>query len=431
MRELQTPQQAAQWLRQQVRGQLRIDSRRVQAGDGFIAWPGAATDGRQYMAQALAQGAAACLMEREGSEPWHRLEPADQLAALPGLKHSTGWVADAYYERPSQRLRVLAVTGTNGKTTLTEFLAFAHKRAGRNAVACGNIGLPLTTLAADPAVSAAGLLPIVEVSSFQSEDLRHFRPEAVLWTNLDEDHLDRHGDMEGYFRAKHKLVERLLPAGILVVGESVVAHARALGIALPDETLVARREDVAGSVPAGSPFATWPQLENWALAVRYWEARGLPPAALEDAARLFRTGPHRLRKVAESGLVEFWNDSKGTNFHAVLAALAQFSVPVRWIGGGKWKGGDLRRFAENVAPLVDSAWLIGETAPELERHFLSLGRPVRRFDSLQDAVLAAAKDAPAPTVVLLSPGFSSFDMFRSYAERGVVFERAAAALARR
>ena len=116
MRELQSPQQAAQWLRQQVRGQLHIDSRRVQAGDGFIAWPGAATDGRQYMAQALAQGAAACLMEREGSEPWQTLEPSDRLAALSGLKHSTGWVADAYYEQPSQRLRVLAVTGTNGKT---------------------------------------------------------------------------------------------------------------------------------------------------------------------------------------------------------------------------------------------------------------------------------------------------------------------------
>jgi UDP-N-acetylmuramoylalanine--D-glutamate ligase len=106
-------------------------------------------------------------------------------------------------------------------------------------------------------------------------------------------------------------------------------------------------------------------------------------------------------------------------------------VPVRWIGGGKWKGGDLRRFAENVAPLVDSAWLIGETAPELHRHFAAVGRQSRCFASLQDAVIAAAKEAPAPSVVLLSPGFSSFDMFRSYVERGVVFERAAAALARR
>ncbi|MFM7209935.1 MAG: UDP-N-acetylmuramoyl-L-alanine--D-glutamate ligase [Verrucomicrobiota bacterium] len=323
----------------------------------------------------------------------------------------------------------VAVTGTNGKTTLTEFLAFAFKRASLDAVACGNVGLPLTSL--HRTASTGSFLAVVEVSSFQAEDLRHFTPEAVLWTNFDEDHLDRHGDLETYFRAKFKLIERMMPGGILVVGESVAAHARRFGIELPESVIVATRAEAAPTVPAGSPFDSWPQLENWAVAVAYWRARGLPLRVLEESARIFRLAPHRLRKVAEASGVEFWNDSKGTNFHAVLAALAQFSVPVRWIGGGKWKGGDLRRFAENVAPLVDSAWLIGETAPELERHFLSLGRPVRRFDSLQDAVLAAAKDAPAPTVVLLSPGFSSFDMFRSYAERGVVFERAAAALARR
>jgi len=323
----------------------------------------------------------------------------------------------------------VAVTGTNGKTTLTEFLAFAFKRASLDAVACGNVGLPLTSL--HRTASTGSFLAVVEVSSFQAEDLRHFTPEAVLWTNFDEDHLDRHGDLETYFRAKFKLIERMMPGGILVVGESVAAHARRFGIELPESVIVATRAEAAPTVPAGSPFDSWPQLENWAVAVAYWRVRGLPLRVLEESARIFRLAPHRLRKVAEASGVEFWNDSKGTNFHAVLAALAQFSVPVRWIGGGKWKGGDLRRFAENVAPLVDSAWLIGETAPELERHFLSLGRPVRRFDSLQDAVLAAAKDAPAPTVVLLSPGFSSFDMFRSYAERGVVFERAAAALARR
>ncbi|MBM3825111.1 MAG: UDP-N-acetylmuramoyl-L-alanine--D-glutamate ligase [Verrucomicrobia bacterium] len=323
----------------------------------------------------------------------------------------------------------VAVTGTNGKTTLTELLAFAFKRASLDAVACGNVGLPLTSL--HRTVSTGSFLAVVEVSSFQAEDLRHFTPEAVLWTNFDEDHLDRHGDLETYFRAKFKLIERMAPGGILVVGESVAAHARRFGIELPESVIVATRAEAATTVPAGSPFDSWPQLENWAVAVAYWRARGLPLRVLEESASIFRLAPHRLRKVAEASGVEFWNDSKGTNFHAVLAALAQFSVPVRWIGGGKWKGGDLRRFAENVAPLVDSAWLIGETAPELERHFLSLERPVRRFDSLQDAVLAAAKDAPAPTVVLLSPGFSSFDMFRSYAERGVVFERAAAALARR
>jgi len=323
----------------------------------------------------------------------------------------------------------VAVTGTNGKTTLTEFLSFAFKRASLDAVACGNVGLPLTAL--HRTASSGSFLAVVEVSSFQSEDLRHFTPEAVLWTNFDEDHLDRHGDLETYFRAKFKLIERMMPGGILVVGESVAEHARTFGIELPESAVVAKRADAAPTVPEGSGFDSWPQLENWAVAAAYWRARGLPLRVLEESARIFRLAPHRLRKVAEAAGVEFWNDSKGTNFHAVLAALAQFSVPVRWIGGGKWKGGDLGRFAGKVAPLIDSAWLIGETAPELHRQFAALGRQSRCFPSLQDAVVAAAKDAPAPSVILLSPGFSSFDMFRGYAERGVVFERAAAALARR
>jgi UDP-N-acetylmuramoylalanine--D-glutamate ligase len=323
----------------------------------------------------------------------------------------------------------VAVTGTNGKTTITEFLSFAFKRAGLDAIACGNVGLPLTSL--HRTVSNGSFLAVVEVSSFQAEDLRHFTPEAVLWTNFDEDHLDRHGELESYFRAKYRLIERMMPGGILVVGESVVAAARVFGIELPAETLVATRAEVTDTVPAGSVFDSWPQRENWALLVKYWQARGLPLRQLEEAARLFRIPPHRLRKVAENKGVEFWNDSKGTNFHAVEAALSQFSVPVRWIGGGKWKGGDLARFVRRIAPLIDSACLIGETAEELKRHFDELGKSARCYPSLQDAVVGAAKDAQGPAVILLSPGFSSFDQFRGYAERGLVFERAATALAQR
>lgn len=323
----------------------------------------------------------------------------------------------------------IAITGTNGKTTLTEFLSFAHKRAGLNSIACGNIGLPLTSLANTS--SNAAFLAVVEVSSFQGEDLRHFTPEIVLWINFDEDHLDRHGDLESYFRAKFKLVERMIPGGTLIVGESVVAHAQKFGISLPPETMVATRDEVTGKIPAGSIFESWPQRENWALAVKYWQARGIPMHILEESAKLFRASPHRLKKVAEARGIEFWNDSKGTNFHAVYAALSQFDVPVRWIGGGKWKGGDLQRFATQVSPCIESAYLIGETAPELLKTFESLGRPAHIYNSLQDAVVAAAKDAHGPMIILLSPGFSSFDQFASYAERGIVFERAASALSHR
>ena len=404
---------------------------------------GGGVSGQAVAASLASAGFASVIYDEKGDNPdFGPAEAArhDLLVYSPGFAQSHPWLLAArraglmclteldfgalLWTGPA-----LAVTGTNGKTTLTEFLSFAFKRSGQDAVACGNVGLPLTTL--HRTVSNGSFLAVVEVSSFQAEDLRHFTPEAVLWTNFDEDHLDRHGDLESYFRAKYKLIERMMPGGILVVGESVVAAARRFGIELPPEAIVATRAAAADTVPAGSMFDTWPQRENWAVASCYWQARGLAPRLLEEAARIFRPAPHRLRKVAEGQGVEFWNDSKGTNFHAVEAALAQFGVPVRWIGGGKWKGGDLAAFAARIAPRIEAAYLIGETAPELLRHFEALGRPARAFASLQDAVVAAAKDAHGPTAILLSPGFSSFDMFRGYAERGTVFERAAQALAQR
>jgi len=223
MRELQTPQQAAQWLRQQVRGQLHIDSRRVQAGDGFIAWPGAATDGRQYMAQAFAQGAAACLMEREGSEPWQTLEPSDRLAALAGLKHSTGWVADAYYEQPSDRLRVLAVTGTNGKTSTACWLAQALGALGQPCGVVGTLGVGLwpelqsTGMTTPDPVSlqhafvqmldAGARHCAIEASSIGLAEHRldGTRIRTAIFTNFTQDHLDYHGSMAAYWQAKQAL----------------------------------------------------------------------------------------------------------------------------------------------------------------------------------------------------------------------------------
>jgi UDP-N-acetylmuramoyl-L-alanyl-D-glutamate--2,6-diaminopimelate ligase len=132
MKILHSPQAAAHWLRQRVSGELRTDSREVRPGDAFIAWPGAATDGRLYLKSSLQQGATACVLACEGSEPWQALADEDlaehkmeRLACMADLKAQTGLLADAYYERPSEELAVLAVTGTNGKTSTTWWLAQA------------------------------------------------------------------------------------------------------------------------------------------------------------------------------------------------------------------------------------------------------------------------------------------------------------------
>ena len=225
MVELQAPVQAAQWLRTHVRGELRTDSRRVQPGDGFIAWPGAATDGRQYMAQAFAQGASACLMQSEGREPWQDLQPADRLAALPGLKALTGLVADAYYEAPTRDLHVLAVTGTNGKTSSACWLAqiLAHPAIGQSCGVVGTLGVGLwpelvytgmTT--PDPVLlqrsfrqmlQAGARWCAIEASSIGIAEHRldGTRIRTAVFTNLTQDHLDYHGSMQAYWAAKRQL----------------------------------------------------------------------------------------------------------------------------------------------------------------------------------------------------------------------------------
>jgi len=225
MRELHTPQEAARWLHQRVTGVLRTDSRQVQPGDGFIAWPGAVTDGRQYLDKALAQGAAACLMAAEGSEPWHALQPTDRLAAMPGLKAMTGLVADAYYEQPSRRFDVLAVTGTNGKTSTAWWLAQAlgSPELQRSCALVGTLGVgvlpqlevtgmttpdPVLMQARFRAFADAGVgFCAIEASSIGLAEHRldGTRIRTAIFTNFTQDHLDYHGSMDAYWTAKRAL----------------------------------------------------------------------------------------------------------------------------------------------------------------------------------------------------------------------------------
>jgi UDP-N-acetylmuramoylalanine--D-glutamate ligase len=323
--------------------------------------------------------------------------------------------------------QLVAVTGTNGKTTLTEFLATALRRQGLAAVAAGNIGHPLSRL--DELGATRDRVAVCEISSFQAEGLHFLKPQALLWTNFDEDHLDRYAATREYFAAKWNLVERLAQP-LLFVGESVAKAAKELGYTLPAHAQVVSRHGAEKLVPADSVFAAYPQAENYLLARRYWETLGYPIEVLEETARAFSTRRHRLGRVAELDGVTFWNDSKGTNFHATLAALETFAGPIVWIGGGKSKGGDIPAFAGRVAGRVREAFLIGETASVLAGVFHQRGVPAVVCESLREAVERAhlAGRQSAPCGVLFSPGFSSFDMFHDYAERGLAFEQAVLSL---
>jgi len=320
---------------------------------------------------------------------------------------------------------IVAVTGTNGKTTLTEFLAHALNKTGRRAVAAGNIGYPFSRLVQQEFASDA--VAVCEVSSFQAESLRHLSPAATLWTNLAEDHLERHGSMAAYFDAKARLLAQTLPA-MTWVGSSVIDWAARNGRSVEGVNVVDTSSLPADGRLEGSPFAMHPQRENFALAHAYWHGAGLDEDVLYAAAGGFRLGRHRLAHVTTIGGVMFWNDSKATNFHAVAGALASFDRPVLWIGGGRSKGGDVAGFVRDIASRVSRAYLIGETSDELARGASAAGLTAVRCAGLRDAITRAWHDARPGDPILLSPGFASFDQFKSYEDRGDQFEAIVAEL---
>ena len=225
LHSLTSSQDAVQWLRSRVTGTLRTDSRQVQPGDGFIAWPGGVNDGRAYVASALARGAAACLVEADGASAFDL--PADGVAAFSGLKAATGAIADLWFARPSDALSVVAVTGTNGKTSTAWWLALALSNWKRSAqTGCALVGT--LGIGVPPALESTGMTtpdPVclqqafrgyvdqglaavaIEASSIGIEEHRldGTRIRCAIFTNFTQDHLDYHGSMEGYWAAKAKL----------------------------------------------------------------------------------------------------------------------------------------------------------------------------------------------------------------------------------
>lgn len=317
---------------------------------------------------------------------------------------------------------IVAVTGTNGKTTLTEFLTHALRATDREAYAAGNIGLSLAQLAAQTEGGTPEAIAVVEVSSFQAETMRQFKADATLWTNFAEDHLERHPGLESYFSAKWNLVARTRP-GAVFAGSSVKRFADKFDRPLSDASVVTTENQPPDPRLAGTVFADYPQRENFLLAAAWWRTAGLPLETLFAAARDFRLGQHRLTLVGAQGGVNYWNDSKATNFHAVEAALARFESPVVLIAGGKAKGGDIAGFVHRIAGQVKHAILIGETSAELAFHCSAFRVAHTSCASLAEAVRRATELAKPGDSVLLSPGFASFDQFRGYADRGEQFEK--------
>jgi|UniRef100_UPI00404A1760 UDP-N-acetylmuramoylalanine--D-glutamate ligase len=398
-----------------------------------VAIFGAGLSGQGAEALLLMLGVPSVIYDQKGLEFTTMGATQHQLVVFsPGFPADHPWLVDACasglecmgeldFAALFWRGRVIAITGTNGKTTLTEFITHALLHVCEPAHAMGNIGRPFTRLVADTAGGSEADIAICEVSSFQAETIQRFRAEAVLWTNFGEDHLDRHPNMESYFNAKWCLVTRTAENKVFA-GTSVNRFAKKTNYQLPVAAWIDTEDQPADPQLSQTVFAAYPQRENFLLAAAWWRHTGRDLGKLYEAAQTFRLGRHRMTRVTEIEGVTYWNDSKATNFHAVESALLGFDAPVHLIVGGKSKGGDVAAFVGRIAPRVARLILIGQTRPILasacDMHRVEYGV----CDTLESAVQEAGFAAKPGEHVLLSPGFASFDMFRSYEDRGNQYE---------
>jgi UDP-N-acetylmuramoylalanine--D-glutamate ligase len=329
---------------------------------------------------------------------------------------------------------MVAITGTNGKSTCTELVAAIFNGCGMRSVPCGNHGMSLSEVAASG--EAYDVLAL-EISSFQLETIRDFRAKVSIWLNFAPDHLDRYPGMEEYFAAKARIFENVTSNDVAVVraGETVSSGAAqrvtfsAYG-AEADYTAVGgvfyhqgrRIGDASGLRLRGRH-----NMENVLAALAACQVFGLSHEDMLAAVARYEPPRHRCELVRELNGCEYINDSKATNLHALEACLGAMERPIVLIAGGKDKQLDYTPLRSALQGQVRAMVLIGEIAEQLRATFGDVV-PCHLAKDMADAVQQAAHVAQPGDAVILSPGTSSFDMYTGYAQRGEAFRQAVLSL---
>jgi UDP-N-acetylmuramoylalanine--D-glutamate ligase len=324
----------------------------------------------------------------------------------------------------------IAVTGTNGKTTTTEWIGHLHRQAGAPVAVAGNVGTAASSLVGEV---EPGATVACEVSSFQLEDTEAFAPEVAVLLNLSADHLDRHGTFERYVAAKLRVFAHQDGGDLAVIPEGI-AVGRELGGQAARVTFGAR---AAAALREHEGWLWWQgervvevdeislpgvhNRENAMAAAAACLARGLDREPVAAGLTNFPGVSHRLELIAVRGGVTYVNDSKATNVGSTLVALQAYAGGVHLIAGGRSKQQDFSPLASLIAVRCRAVYLIGEAAPELEAALAVSGVKLHSVGELDRAV-AAARDAAAPgEVVLLSPACASYDQYRDFEARGEHF----------
>jgi UDP-N-acetylmuramoylalanine--D-glutamate ligase len=333
-----------------------------------------------------------------------------------------------------EKIPVIAVTGTNGKTTTTELLAQTLNACGQRTIACGNIGKPLSEVAREK--QSFDVLT-VEVSSFQLETIRTFHPSVSLWLNFAPDHLDRYRSVAEYRAAKLRIFENQTDADVAVVNAiekipnirprtiTFSAYANGGDFRVSEGAILYRNESVLRL--ADTKLRGLHNIENLMATLAVGMARGLSFQKMVPPLCAYEPRPHRCEFVREVNGVAYVNDSKATNLDAMDKALRAQSKPVVLIAGGKDKGFTFDSLQSLVEEKVRAAILIGEMAESIRRSWTGAVES-EIASSLADAVERAHASAKPGELVLFSPGTSSFDMFKSYVDRGDQFRALVRAL---
>jgi UDP-N-acetylmuramoylalanine--D-glutamate ligase len=342
---------------------------------------------------------------------------------------------------------IVAITGSNGKTTTTALCGEVLSAGGLPKLVGGNIGTP--------AISFVGKATpetyiVLEVSSFQLETIRAFHPEIAVVLNVTPDHLDRHGSMDTYIAAKARVFENQSASDHAVLNADDTVCLR-LGRHLPSrlhwfsrkqevtQGAFIRRDQIIWRDAAGERAVMGPgemklkgahNLENVLAAVCVGMILKCEPAKIRRAVQEFNAVEHRLEYVASVNGVQYYNDSKATNVDATIKALESFPGNIHLILGGKDKGSPYTVLNDLLRERVKRVYTIGAAAPKIQSQ-LSSAAPITAAETLENAVRRAAQAASPGDIVLLAPACASFDQFQSYEHRGQVFKELVRALASR
>jgi UDP-N-acetylmuramoylalanine--D-glutamate ligase len=408
----------------------------ARAGVDFVKWESSGSMAKGYDTVVVSPGvpinsAAINAAKRSGAEVIGELELAYRTTESP----------------------IIAVTGTNGKSTVVTMLGEIFSRAGVPNIVAGNIGYPLTDAAGE---ATPDTVLIAEVSSFQLETAIDFKPKIGVLLNITEDHMDRHGDMATYISAKAKLFSRQTADEFAVINLEDEGSAEVIEM-VPSTVVpysIYKKTNRGVFIDDNRVWAILPpeylpvidgyvndfkikgahNLENILAAAAVALLWGIPADEVSTAIANFKGLKHRIEYAAEVNGVTFYDDSKATNPDAMKRALEAFTEPVILMAGGRNKGMDFTPLAPILKERVKAAVLFGEAADEIGAVIANTGNaakiPFVKAASMREAVTAAYELADPGNVVLMSPGCASFDMYNSYAERGDDFQENARRLAR-